>query len=312
VKRSVEGVEQSYRSKFRSFTRINKRFRKRVAESLHPVIRYTDVENVATGSLIGACAWAEYAIGDPGKHLEICTRVLANSQQFGVAETNTSAGPTQDRVSIKIRKFIKRVAAINSSTNKIHIEVYTCTPRFDNYRATPIDLLADDQNGNLLNGTPIKETLSSNVNFSPFMCPFLLRDYHVYRTRKFTVAAGGKFYMSVSNGNYTITPGTSYYDNNLVAKQYQAKYLLVKTYGELGVVNDDGASVKFIRYLKSDFIGKVDTIIEASLSAETRKIYTDDDTEKNNSFVIAAQGTFINEETNEKQIEDHLKPTTLA
>jgi len=247
-----------------------------------------------------------------GQHLNIGDRVVANSQQFGVAETNTSSGPTQDRVSIKIRKFIKRCTCINSSTNKIHVEVYTCTPRFDNHHGTPFDLLANDQNGNLLNGTPIKETLSSNVNFSPFMCPFLLRDYRVSRPRKFTVAAGGKFVMSISNGNYTITPGADFYPSTLVAKQYQAKYLLVKCYGELGVVNDVGATIKFIRYLKADFVGKIDTVIEASLSAETRKIYTDDDTEKNSSFVIAAEGTFINEENNTKQIEDHLKPTTLA
>lgn len=261
---------------------LNTKFADKVAQSMGHTYRYTYVTNKGVDTPVSKCTWTAVGLGFPPDISGLMTQVRQNLAGRGEADPNTVDSSTdQFKLRYKLLKMQRRIHAISTCTDTMHIEMYELIPRRDLYASVqypspdPITLFNSfKQQGNIDIGSSTWMG-SDDPRWTPFMSPILCQHWKILNVRKFQVAPGAQFNAYLAVNNKDLVQGL---DDNAVTEVYArkktARVLLIKCYGQLGVATDEGGN-KFLRNLQCSYAFKQDDLWEVHAAHESRKLIVD-------------------------------------
>lgn len=308
LKRSVNATintKYKYDTPSRPISKPNKGFIQKVAHASHKMYRFTDVQNLKLLVPNGSCGWHQLSVGNHAVLEDFCARMQNNYFAYDMQDPNTSGYPDREMLNYHVDSMAKNYIWMNSGNNRIHVEIYECIPRNTIYGAsnnTPFSYMeTQTHTGNLFDSVAVaSETPQQmgyqDVRYTPFMCPELCKKYKIINVRKFECHAGGRFDIKLDINNFNVTPFNDINDNlNVYATRGKYKVLLLKIYGELGLVTT--ASSSFIRHTGSAIIGQENTVFTGRAGADHRIVYQDINISKIETVSGPLTQTFVNEES---------------
>jgi len=322
LKRSVNATintKYKYDTPSRRISKPNKGFMNRVAAASHKMYRFTDTQNLKLLVPNGSCGWHQLSVGNYAVLGDFCSRMQNNYWAFNTPDPNTSVAD-REMLNYHIDSMAKNYIWMNSGTNRIHVEIYECVPRtviYGSSNNTPFAYMeTQSHTGNLFDvevvATETPQQMGyQDVRYTPFMCPELCKKYKIINVRKFECHAGGRFDIKLDINNFNVTPFSDVNDTlNVYAKPGKYKVLLLKIYGELGLV--ETASNTYIRHTGCAIIGQERSQFTGRAGADHRVVYQDINISKIETVSAPINQIYIQEES---ATEDHLvtiQPSVLT
>jgi len=307
LKRSVNATvntKYKYDTPSRRPSKPNKRMVNLVADATHKLYRFTDVQNLKLLCPNGSCGWHQLSVGNHAVLGDFMKRMSNNFFAYNEQDPN-SGMPDRQMLKYHIDSMSKNYIWMNSGNNRIHVEIYECIPRaviFGGSNNTPFSYMeTQSHTGNLFDmETVASETPQQmgyqDVRYTPFMCPQLCHKYKIINVRKFECHAGGRFDIKLDINNFHITHFDDIDDTlNVYAKPGKYKVLLLKIYGELGLVTT--ASSSFIRHTGASIIGQENSVFTGRAGADHRIVYQDIAISKIETVSAPINQTIVNEES---------------
>lgn len=273
--------------------------------------RLIDAANYYKGWQNGACSWQQIEVASTTQVEDFCIRLRGNYVGFQEHDPNTTTGSAEQmNMHYHIDSMSNKTLWINNCTAKIHVELYEVVPRQtvpgSQLYTSPLALLGQAHSGELFDnevyGGQTPTTISgADPQYTPFMSSKLCSLYKIINIRKFTVHAGGRWQVNVTSNNFDAKEYTDFsqaYGYPTYARKGKYKCVLMKTYGELGVVANSTASEQMIRTLPGDIIGRGYIQCLGRVGQDTRTIFQDIDIDNTVTVPSSAAAHYISE-TNE-------------
>lgn len=275
------------------------------------VFRQTDIENLQWQAPIAGAGWYQLEVGTQAELSVFRLALEANFKGFH-ENAGSISGADGYKIHTHVDSYSKTALFISESNIKTHVTVYELIPRHDIYGVSatisPLQMLNYEEQGDIVDTTAYGGTTAGSMTyvdprFTPFRVPTLTSQYKITNIKNFTVGAGSRFTLNLACNNVDLNyltdnpPATNISSvQYLYGKKNKYKCLLVKIYGELGVVSNGGEPpVKQIRNQATSLVGQVWHRRRGRAGADPRLIYQDETLAKN-AIGDNTIGFFIDEE----------------
>jgi len=269
--------------------------------------RLSNVYNHRLLTLNGLCSWNQLHIGGVRDIQNFVHHLRNNYHGYKVVDQNTTESQ-QIIMHYHVDSMVSDNVFINGSNCKCHIEIYEVEPRADIHGTledmSPVNLmLSNPHSGELFDNEVVDEETPSELsphhpNYTPYMSPMLTQSFRITNTRKFVVHPGGRFDIKLELNNFDANAyvDTDYVHTNLIAKKGKYKAVLLKMYGELGIIGKD--STTYVRNLPCSIFGQGNDVYKGRIGEDSRVIYADINQDIRGTVVDPTSNIVLVEEQN--------------
>jgi len=269
--------------------------------------RFSDTINTEIFINNGTATWSSNGVGRAADIQKFCTHLRNNYIGYKEQDPNTTAGSNEQAfMQYHIDSWQQTTLFMNASEAKVHVEIYELIPHHDLYGSDannfPVNLISTIHEGELFDDETVESTpyaiSYTDPRATPYMAPKLCSLYKIINKRKLTVHAGGMFTVKLVSNNFDADyfndfPGAN--GSTLFAKKGKCKSVLIKMYGQLGVVEKDGS--KYLRNVQANLLTRTEEIIRGRVGLDKRPIYQDINITSNQNISAPTGQSIVNEET---------------